>query len=821
MEGGQLMDKSVFGRYSHWLLPAFAALTVVLAGARLITLSVRDRAEQMRVAAHDVTVRHARSIEAELRALAERTQREAQRAAAAMGGQRTAAALAASLTPAPGTLWITSERTLLRAAPAEAATATAIASEAPRADASARAGAAALFGPIRYGSQWLVAARAPIAPAAALWAVGYENLEALLARARFGTLVDEGYDFQLYQLDAPTRAPRVFLTSQPAALDAPATSAVRAPGEAGHGAASAPSNAARSPAGDFLVLAVRPRAGWYPARELTAEVGLLALVTWALAFGLYDLTHSLRRTRAMLAAIRKRLHSANERLVSEIEQRESLQKSIEHARYHDAFTGLPNRRYFMDQLDRALREIRTRRRRRLAIVLVDIERFKLISDTLGHTAGDELLLQAAQRCASVLGGVEHLLARWGGSQLAVLAYEVESVAASQALANQLLEVRHEPFELRQHRISVTSRVGFTCIESGVQRAEEALREADLALSVAKQQQTQRAVGYVTGMAGAAVSLVSLEADLHVALDRNEFRLLFLPVVDLRRQRVVGAEALLRWRHPVEGLLTPDKFLSIAEETGVIVPVTRWVIQRVCRMAAEWRQRLPPGTDFYISVNLSAAVLRAPGLRDFVARVLQETGLPAIHLKFEMTEGGLVSNVTMARTVLEALHELGIEMMLDDFGTGYSSLSYLQLFPFDYVKIDRPFVSRTGSERANTAITSAILQVGSNLGLRAIAEIVETKAAAEMLAQMGCEFAQGYFFSPAVEAEEAFRQLRSSEILSATVAESDDATMADPLVEEEPTLVLPPGVVLESKITDESASSEEENTGEQPESAASH
>jgi diguanylate cyclase (GGDEF)-like protein len=467
----------------------------------------------------------------------------------------------------------------------------------------------------------------------------------------------------------------------------------------------------------------------------------------------------------------------------------------------------------MDQLDRALREIRTRRRQRIVIALIDIERLRLISDTLGHTAGDELLLQAAQRCAQALPATEteHVLARWGADQLAVLLFEVESTAAAQDIADRLQEECQRPYELRQHRLSVSSRVGFTCIDSGMQRAEDALREADLAVSIARQQQRLRAVAYAPGMAGAAVTLVSLEADLHVALDRREFRLLYQPIVDLRGGRVVGAEALLRWRHPVEGLLTPDKFLAIAEEAGVIVPVTRWIIQRVCRLAAEWRRRLPENEDFYISVNLSAAVLRSPGLREYVAQMLDESHIPAANLKFELSEGGLVSNVTTARVVLDAFHDMGIELMLDDFGTGYSSLSYLQLFPFDYVKIDRPLVSRTGSERANNAITGAILQMASNLGLRAVAEVVETKAAAQTLLQMGCGFGQGYFYSPPVDAEALFRQLRSTRQVSMNEAGGEPQARAAAeasIPDDSPTVMLPAGMILESRIRDDSSAPEE-------------
>jgi len=776
------MKLDVLRRHSYWLLPLLAAMLVALLGARLITLSVQQRSEQLRRAAQSAVVQHASLIEAELAALAAGTHRS-------------------------GVFWMSTDGAVVNVPPADVAVAGAVARE--WAASKASRGAGVLFGPVRYGSQWIVAARAALAPPAAgvnsavapAWSVSYENLESLLARARFGTLVNEGYDFQLSQSDASTQHPRVFLSSQAGTFAQPATGVIRQPG-------SAPGSEAA-----FLTLTIRPRTGWYPARELAAEVGLVALLMWALAFGAYDLTHSLQRTRSTLAATRKRLHAVNERLTGEIEQRETLQRSFDHARYHDVFTGLPNRRYFMDQLDRALREIRTRRRQRIVIALIDIERLRLISDTLGHTAGDELLLQAAQRCAQALPATEteHVLARWGADQLAVLLFEVASTAAAQEIADRLQEECQRPYELRQHRLSVSSRVGFTCIDSGMQRAEDALREADLAVSIARQQQRLRAVAYAPGMAGAAVTLVSLEADLHVALDRREFRLLYQPIVDLRGGRVVGAEALLRWRHPVEGLLTPDKFLAIAEEAGVIVPVTRWIIQRVCRLAAEWRRRLPENEDFYISVNLSAAVLRSPGLREYVAQMLDETHVPAANLKFELSEGGLVSNVTMARTVLDAFHDMGIELMLDDFGTGYSSLSYLQLFPFDYVKIDRPLVSRTGSERANNAITGAILQMASNLGLRAVAEVVETKAAAQTLLQMGCGFGQGYFYSPPVDAEALFRQLRSTRQVAMNEAGGEGPAGAGAEVsipDDSPTVMLPAGMILESRIRDDSSTPEE-------------
>jgi diguanylate cyclase (GGDEF)-like protein len=786
-------------RQSYWLLPLLAAALVTLLGARLITLSMRERSAQLRGAAQSAVARHAGLIETELTRLAA--------AAARAAATQPAATPSTGAAPEAGNFRMSEDGQVLAARPAQAALVSAVAAEWASIPA-ARRSETVLFGPVRYGSQWFVAAAAaaaqpaPSAGASAAqdlpagWSVSYDGLDALLARAHFGTLVNERYDFQLAQPDPQTQRPRAFLSSQPGQLAGPAIAAIAQPGS---------SAAARE--APFLTLAIRPRAGWYPARELAAEVGLLALLAWAVAFGAYDLTHTLKRTRSVLGATRRRLHAVNEQLVAEIEQRESLQRSFEHARYHDVFTGLPNRRYFMDQLDRALREIRTRRRQRIAIALIDIERLRLISDTLGHTAGDELLLQAAQRAGQALAGTEHVLARWGADQLAVMLLEVASNAQAQQLADRVQEACEGAYELRQHRLNVNSRVGFTCMDSGMQRPEEALREADLALSAATQQHG-RALAYAPRMAGAAVSLVSLEADLHVALDRREFRLLFQPIVDLREGRVVGAEALLRWRHPVEGLLTPDRFLAIAEEAGIIVPVTRWVIQRVCRLAAEWRQRLPQNEDFYISVNLSAAVLRSPGLREYIAQILEETHSSAANLKFELSEGGLVSNVSTARAVLDGFHDMGIELMLDDFGTGYSALSYLQLFPFDYVKIDRPFVSRTGSERANTAITAAILQMASNLGLRAVAEVVETKAAAQTLLQMGCSYGQGYFFSPPVDAEAAFQQLRSTAHVSMSATGSEP--QADEVSEDDsPTVMLPAGMILESRISDDAEASGEQ------------
>ncbi len=474
-----------------------------------------------------------------------------------------------------------------------------------------------------------------------------------------------------------------------------------------------------------------------------------------------------------------------EQLESEIEGKLDLQKSFEHARYHDAFTGLPNRRFFMDQLDRALREVRARRRHGVAAAVIDIDRFRLITETLGHAAGDELMVQAAQRFEHAVLGVESVLARLEGSQFALLLFDVVSNDAALNVTRTLQECLQQPFELRRHRLSVAAHIGVSCADSGLTRAEDLLREADIALSAAKRTEGGRMLAYSPALGGDAASLVSLEGDLHLAIERNELRLLFQPIVDLRTGQAVGAEALLRWQHPVEGLLRPDQFLPIAEEAGLMVPFTRWVIGRVCRIAHDWRQRLDPNVPFYVSVNLSAAAVRDPHLAEHVATALEQARVPPGLLKFEITEGGLIDNVGEVRQVLRRLHDLGIELMLDDFGTGYSSLNHLELFPFDFVKIDRPFVSRLGAEDANRGIMAAVVQIAQSLGLKAIAEVIETQPMAQALQQMGCAYGQGYFFGYPVEAEEALQRLKGASAAAGACPPRGSDSQDD-----SPTLVLP-------------------------------
>jgi diguanylate cyclase (GGDEF)-like protein len=784
--------KNGFGK----LLTALVLIVVLGAGARLIYLGGQHHEAVARERAATVAANFAKKIEPQIRALADLAVRQAM---VAEGGPVSAApvtqpGVTGSGTPLPGAghFWLGMDDRVLAVDSSDSTRAAAIADEWQATDRAPDVPGPTLLGPLRQGSEWLMAAIVPVvtpdareSTPAARSAVAYENLDGLIAASHLGSLVEMGYQFELAQIEPRSARSRTFVGSTPEPLTDAVASTIRPP----------PGFRSAIP-GSYLQLAIRPRNGWFPPAQLASEIGLLVFVAWLFAFGVHDLSHALQRSHLALASTRKRLHSTNQQLAREMRQRLSLQETFDHARFHDAFTGLPNRRYFMDQLDRSLRDVRARRRQRIAVVLAGVSRFKLISDTLGHTAGDELMVQAARRFDEPIAAFGGVLARWADDQFALLLPDAVSSEAVLQLAQLLQEKLHAPFELRRHRLVVSATIGITFTDSGQQRTEDVVREADLAHNVALRGEGPKLAVYAPDMAGQVASLVSLEADLHIALEKRELQLLFQPIVELRTRMMIGAEALLRWRHPVEGVLAPEKFLRIAEDAGLMGPIARWVILSVVKLAVEWRRRLPAEQKFFISINLSPTTLRDVGLGDYVATVLSELGLPPGALKFELTEAALIGNVAAAHDTLDRLHGMGVQLMLDDFGTGYSSLSNLQLFPFDFVKIDRPFVNRAGADDANTGMTAAMVQIARSLKLTAIAEIIESGAAAAALLEMGCEYGQGYYFSHPLDAGSAFHRLRSREPFEPSqVAETMELP---PLSEDDsPTIMIPVGSMFDS------------------------
>jgi diguanylate cyclase (GGDEF)-like protein len=735
------------------IVAAVVATMAFAVGVRLMALSMQQHATRAHAAAQTAVTRFGRAIEDELQGLADLAQQGARRAGTALGGGHAATSFE-SAPPRRGEFWLAADGRSFRSSAADQQTGEGLVKELSALERSARD--AALVGPVRLSSQWIVAARAPVAASTGAsagqqlgWLIVYRDLDRLLSDADVGKLNGAGYDLELSQRQSANDRGQIFFALRSEPLSDPAKRTIHFPDGFPH----------RLPSAEWSV-AIRPRSGWYPLAELATDCAILAASVWLLTLMAYDIARNSRRWHAALEHSKQRLEKSNAQLRGEIELREELQKSLEHARYHDAFTGLPNRRYFMEQLDRGLRNARAKRGYRLAVILVRLDRFKLINDTLGHTAGDELMLQVSRRFQKIASPAERVISRWGVDQFAVLLDNLYSIETAMTVAKMLQGAFAAPFELRKQRVSVVANFGITCVESGMHRAEEVLREADIALSAAQPDKGRNIVPYDAKMRDQVVSLVHLEADLHVAVEREELRLLFQPIIDLHSGQVVGAEALLRWHHPVEGLLTPDRFLTIAEDAGLTASITRWCIRRACEVASAWRRQLPPHASFYIGVNLAASVLGDPGLADYVAATLQETGIPPKLLRFEITEGSLISNVGAAQELLHRLHGMGIALMLDDFGTGYSSLSYLQLFPFDCLKIDRSFVARAGADGAGGELLRAIVQLSASLGLRTVAEGVETHSVAQVLKQNGCQFAQGFLFSPPTEADVLLRPLRA-------------------------------------------------------------
>ncbi len=718
------------------LVSAVAFALVLGIGARFVAVSADLRAHREHEAAQRALQRFARTIQHELAWLFARARGVSSRAA---DGFR---------------FTLRSDGTIDSPAPAIASSARPSASALSAADARGHGSAIApgLYGPIRIGSRWVLAARVPVPGAARApplaWSVAYLDLTSLLARAKPAGLRSMGYDFEVVPWSGGRGRGPPFLSSRDTRLAGAVAQRIDAPAGV----------AQRLPSGGWAI-AIAPRAGWVPLRDVASQMAVVFIVAWLAALWTHDLAWRSRRLREALQVSRQRLRAANAGLVSEIEEHRRLQKSLDFARYHDSFTGLPNRRFLMNQLDRALRISRTQRGYGIAVMMIEINRILLINEMLGQTAGDELMVQVARRFAKTPAPVERVIARYGGDTIAILLIGLHSMETATATTAMLQEALKAPFELRQFRVRAAASFGATWLPSGLQRAEDALREASIALSAAKQQGAGGLVVYQEAAHGGAHDFVHLEADLHVAIEHREFRLLFQPIVHLETSRIVGAEALLRWQHPTEGTLTPAQFLDTADDAGLMEPLTKWVIVNACRVAHALRESLPESPDLFVDVNLAGSAIRDPGLSDFVTSALANANATAENLRFDISEASLLGDLGASREMLNRLRATGVRLMLDDFGTGYTSLSYLQVFPFDYLKIDQTFVRQIDSDATGPKLLSALVQLASHLGLGAVAEGVETPHAMNFLRRIGCGYAQGYHISKPLSAGELLHMLR--------------------------------------------------------------
>jgi diguanylate cyclase (GGDEF)-like protein/PAS domain S-box-containing protein len=431
-------------------------------------------------------------------------------------------------------------------------------------------------------------------------------------------------------------------------------------------------------------------------------------------------------------------------------ERQAIEDAIRDRAVHDPLTGLPNRVLFVDRLEHALARL-PRQQSLAAILFLDLDHFKLVNDSLGHQVGDELLAAAAPRLKQALRSSD-TVARFGGDEFGILLEDIASERDAIETAERIAAIFARPFVLSGSEHFVTSSIGIALARGGEQ-ADELIRDADAAMYRAKDRGRARYEVFDEGMRGRAIERLRVENDLRRALERGELRLEYQPVVSLRDFAIVGVEALLRWRHPERGEISPAEFIPIAEENGLIEPLGRWVLEQACRQAAQWYHARPDAAPITMSVNLSAVQVTRRSLPDVVASVLRTTGLDPACLSLEITETVMVRDADGLGGVLKALKALGVRLVLDDFGTGYSSLSYLTRLPLDVLKVDRSFVDGLGSEPRDTAITETIIAMSRALSLEVVAEGVETADHVRELSRLGCGMAQGFHFSRAVPAEE--------------------------------------------------------------------
>jgi diguanylate cyclase (GGDEF)-like protein/PAS domain S-box-containing protein len=444
---------------------------------------------------------------------------------------------------------------------------------------------------------------------------------------------------------------------------------------------------------------------------------------------------------------RKHLFSA---FISDVTERKQIQDQLQRNAFFDGLTGLPNRNLFMDRLSSVVRRAKRDSAVCATVLFIDLDHFKVVNDSMGHTTGDELLVAVAQRLETCLREGD-TVARLGGDEFTILLEDTQDFAAATHVAERVQQVLAAPFTLNNRPVFISASIGIAgggCFAAGEVRPDDPealLRDADIAMYRAKAQGRTGYAVFDKAMHEQAMARLHLEADLRQALDQQDFELHYQPIVRLADKRITGFEALVRWRHPANGLVAPGVFIPLAEETGLIIRLDQWVLREACRQLAVWTKDFTADPPLSLSVNLSGRHFGHPDLIENITRVLHETRIPPSTLKLEVTESAIIDNPQAAATLLHQLQMTGVQLSLDDFGTGYSSLSYLHRFPFNTLKIDRSFVKEMSNKDAGE-IVRTIISLAHNLGLNVVAEGIETGDQEARLTALGCEYGQGFFLA---------------------------------------------------------------------------
>ena len=431
--------------------------------------------------------------------------------------------------------------------------------------------------------------------------------------------------------------------------------------------------------------------------------------------------------------------------MTDITRRKQTEARLLHEAMHDALTGLPNRNLFIDRLDLALRRFRRDDTRLFAVLFFDLDRFKHINDSLGHAVGDELLAQIAGRLDSCLRPGD-TLARLGGDEFGIVLNDIEGPKDVIYVVERLQEALSAEVEIETHSVYTSASIGIAICSDLYRTSDEIVRDADIAMYRAKNSGHATYAVFDTSMHDQAMLQHRMETDLQRALERGEFDVFYQPIIEMKSERVQGFEALLRWQHPSRGLVMPDDFIGLVEETTLVIPIGWWVIERACHQLATWQQLFPLDPPLAMSVNVSGKLFFTDDMAKRLAALLEDCNIPRNSFRLEITERVVMDHEDLVLNTLSDLRDIGVELHIDDFGTGYSSLSYLQRFKYDSLKIDRSFVSTMSEKVDSSAIVEAIIKLGSTLGMKVIAEGVETHEHVNRLRAMNCPEAQGFWFS---------------------------------------------------------------------------
>jgi diguanylate cyclase (GGDEF)-like protein/PAS domain S-box-containing protein len=431
--------------------------------------------------------------------------------------------------------------------------------------------------------------------------------------------------------------------------------------------------------------------------------------------------------------------------LTDVHARKMTEQQLLHDAMHDALTGLPNWALFMDRLGIAIAQSKRSEKHLFAVLFLDLDRFKNVNDSLGHTLGDKLLVAIARRLRKMMRPGD-TVARLGGDEFAVLINAVEAPTDATRISERIHDELSRPFDLEGHEVFTTASIGIAMGGNGYHRPEEVLRDADTAMYRAKSLGRNRHSIFDQRMHERAVQLLQLETDLRRAVERDEFCLHYQPIISLAQGEIEGFEALVRWQHPTRGLVYPNDFIPVAEDNGLIVPIGWCVLRKACQKMALWHREFPSIQPMSINVNLSSRQFLQPDLVDKISQVLEETGLDPSRLRLEITESMIMEEADSAVLKLQQLRSTGVQLHLDDFGTGYSSLSHLHQLPTHTIKIDRSFVSRIRDNDDNTEIVATIVSLARSLGMHAAAEGLETAKQLSTMRSLDCDYGQGFYIS---------------------------------------------------------------------------